>query len=117
MFKNEIRSTTLNTPNRKEVNPPVNKREVKEENEMKIYTIIKISEDIVYGCTERTLPFYFKSEDDAKECLINNGYVYEERNDNGYEWYEGDWDDYTAVIKEIKLYDKDTHGELYKWSV
>lgn len=23
MFKNEIRSTTLNTPNRKEVNPPV----------------------------------------------------------------------------------------------
>lgn len=38
MFKNEIRSTTLNTPTRREVNPPVKKREVKGENEMKINT-------------------------------------------------------------------------------
>lgn len=117
MFKNEIRSTTLNTPNRSEANPPVSKREVREETEMKIYTITKISEDIVYGCTERTLPFYFKTENEAKECLINNGYVYDERNGNGYEWYENDRNDDTAIILEIKMYDIDIHGELCTWSV
>lgn len=71
MFKNEIRSTTLNTPTRREVNPPVSKREVKVGNKV-------IEKDDILN----KLNLYFEYE--AKNMFEFNNIFRSEYKDENY---------------------------------